>query len=762
MIHHGADVGGGTIREITLGFYTSHCGEQGEGKTEVNEVVITEKTSQAVDVRSAVGSKYGAILPAEGHLLDLREPEEVDPAWKEWSAVLLKPPGRFGMKPAAGGNKAPKLKAIMSALKSADRVWLATDCDREGQLIGQEILEYAGFEGEVRRVLFTAQDPRTIREAFEKAKPNGEYFNLYAAGVARREADQIFNLSLTRTATVKLRGPSGRGVIGVGRVKTPTLALVCARELAIRGFRATDYWEVAAQVKVASGAFRMRHAPKDKITDKARAEEIAAAARGFQGPLGVKVEDKRQRPPRLHDLPSLQKVCGSRFGWGADKTLQLAQELYAGEGKKILSYPRAEVRYLPESAIEDVGRTLDGLRLPGALVEVPEEPVIRTGKAGTFSDKQLEGASHHAIVPNPNTVGDLQQIYARLSKDEVSLFDLVARSYLGALMEDYEFRQTKVVMDVGGCEFRATGRQNKVLGWKAAVVAEATDNESDEDEGEQVLPEVSDGEEAKIVEAGAQAKKTRPPKRFSEGALVDEMKNAWRHVEDEALRDRLKEAKGIGTPATRAEVIAGLKRQGFLVPKGKNVVPTDRGLALYEALKRADPDLVDAGLTAEMEMHLDEVVSGGRDLAGAVDAVCEVADRMIGKIVSAAGEAGLGEYQEDRAPTAAMKRYAKSLAESKGLKLPRGYASSSKVCRAFLDEHAPRREGGRAGSSSVKRAPSAKQLAFAEDIAREKGVDLPEEAKGSSRAISSWIEENSKKRSVGGESERRARPRARR
>ncbi len=713
------------------------------------QIVITEKQSQAGDVRAAVGSKYGPVLPAEGHLLDIRAPEEENPAWETWSTALLKPAGRYALKPAEGGGKASKLRAIEEALEGADLVWLATDCDREGQLIGQEILEYAGFRGDVRRVLFTAQDPTTIREAFDAARPNGEYANLYASGVARREADQIFNLSLTRTATVTLGRPAGAGVIGIGRVKTPTMAIVCRRELEIRGFRPTKYWEVVATAAAAGGGFRMRHAPKERIADEAAASRVAEAADGFEGPLSVEVEDKRQRPPRLHDLPSLQKACGSRFGWTAKKTLEVAQELYSGAGKKILTYPRAEVRYLPERAVEDVGRVVAGLRaMPGySAVEVPDEPVIRKGKAGAFSDQQLEGASHHALVPNANTAGEFAGVWDKLTEDERSLFDLVARAYLCAVMGDFEYRQTTLSVQVGEAEFRATGRQTTAEGWRAAA-PEAVDEGDDDREGEQRLPEIGDGERVALREAKPEAKETRAPKRFSEGALVDEMKNAWRHVEDGELRERLKEAKGIGTPATRADVIAGLKRQGFLTPKGKNLVPTDRGLALYEMLRNAAPDLVDAGLTAEMEMNLDGVVNGDRDLGGAVDAVCDVAEGLIEKIVGSAESADAGSLVQDRAPTAAMKRFAKSLAESKGLKLPKGYASSSKVCRAFLDEHAPpRREGG---GGSGPRPPSKAQLAFAEDIAAGKGIEVPAAAKADSRAMSKWIDENRQKRAKRG------------
>jgi DNA topoisomerase-3 len=564
-----------------------------------DQIVITEKTSQAKDVRAAVGSRYGDILPAEGHLLELLEPEDVVPAWKRWSPILLRPDGLYGTRPAEGGNKAVKLKAIRKALRKVKRVWLATDCDREGQLIGQEILEHYEYRGQVMRVLFTAQDSQTIRDAFARAKPNAEYASLYAAAVARRQADQIYNLSLTRTATVIL-GRGARGVIGVGRVKTPTLAIVCKRELEIRNFVPIAYFEVVATATVASGQFQMRHAPQDRILRRAIAQDVANAARGFEGALGVRVEDKRQGPPRLHDLPSLQKFCGSRFGWPATKTLEVAQELYDGQGKKIITYPRAEVRYLPESLIKDVPRIVAGLRVGQSFstIPVPEPPIIRKGASGSFNDKGLDGASHHAVIPNVNTVDDLREIWPRLSSDERILFDVIARAYLAAVMPDFRYRQTTATLDVRGFAFRAAGRQPIDLGWRAAFPEWRPADEKGEDA--QLLPPLLNGEAAQLQNPTIEDKETRPPPRYHEGTLIEAMQNAWRFVDDEVLRERLKDAKGIGTPATRAEIIGGLKKQAFLIAEGKNIVPTETGLSLFGVLQQADPALVDPGVTAQL------------------------------------------------------------------------------------------------------------------------------------------------------------------
>ena len=727
-----------------------------------DQIVITEKSSQAKDVRAAVGSRYGAVLPAEGHLLDLCEPEDVNPAWKRWAAVLLRPEGLYGTKPAPGGNKAAKLKAIREALRTAKRVWLATDCDREGQLIGQEILEHCGYRGEVLRVLFTAQDAQTIREAFGRARPNGEHARLYAAAVARRQADQIYNLSLTRTATVTV-GRGARGVIGVGRVKTPTLAIACKRELEIRDFVPGSYFEVVAGAHARAGAFRMRHAPKERILKRADAEAVATSARDFEGPLGVRVEDKRQRPPRLHDLPSLQKLCSARFGWSASRTLEVAQELHDGADKKIITYPRAEVRYLPESALADVPKIVAGLQAGKSYgaIPVPSPPVIRKGRNGSFHDKGLEGESHHAVIPNVNRIGDLGEIWRRLSSDEKKLFDIVARSYLASVMPDYRYRQTIVTLDVRGFEFRATGRQQIERGWREAFPEWRPAEEKGE--AAQVLPVLRDREVARLRDPKIEDKETRPPPRYKEGTLIEAMQNAWRFVEDDILRDRLKEAKGIGTPATRAEIIAGLRKQGFLKAERQNIVPTERGLALFGVLERADPALVDPGVTAELECLLDDVVLGKQEMMGAIDAVCDAARRIIDRLGNgsvagetvALGEAlGGGNGGGDRPPTAAMKRFAASIAKRKGIKPPAGYTKSGAVCRAFLDLHAPARAAGDTDEESTGAAasmsPSAAQVSFAEAIAREKGVGLPDEARACSAAVSKWIDANRESKAVKG------------
>jgi len=244
-------------------------------------------------------------------------------------------------------------------------------------------------------------------------------------------------------------------------------------------------------------------------------------------------------------------------------------------------------------------------------------------------------------------------------------------------------------------------------------------------------------------------KETRPPPRYNEGTLIEAMQNAWRFVDDEVLRERLKEAKGIGTPATRAEIIGGLKQQGFLTSRGKNIVPTENGLLLFGLLEKADPALVDPGVTAQVECLLDDVVVGKQEMVVAIDAVCDAAQRIIGKLNEGAAAGGpsllgasVGRNAVECPPTPAMKRFADSIARQMGIKPPRGYTKSGSICREFLNQHAPMKAGGETAGEPGSKPASPAQMLFAEKIAQEKGIVVPDDAKGSTAAMSAWIESN--------------------
>src|SRR5271155_2356358 len=295
--------------------------------------------------------------------------------------------------------------------------------------------------------------------------------------------------------------------------------------------------------------------------------------------------------------------------------------------------------------------------------------------------------------------------------------------------------------------FRAAGRQPIVFGGREAFPDwQPADEKGDE---AQLLPALRNDEIAQLRNPTIEDKETRPPPRYNEGTLIEAMRNAWRFVDDEVLRERLKEAKGIGTPATRAEIIGGLKKQVFLIAQGKNIVPTETGMSLFGVLKQADPALVDPGVTAQLECLLDEVVVGKQEMVGAIDAVCDVAQRIIGKLKDGASAGGppllgaaVGGDTGGRPPTPAMKRFANSIARQKRTKPPPGYTKSGSICRAFLDQHAPQKaEVATSGELGSKLASPA-QMLFAEKIARERGIVIPDETKASSAAVSAWIASN--------------------
>ena len=685
----------------------------------MSRIVICEKPEQVDEIHRAVGEAYGKVYPCRGYLLRLAAPEEINPEWTNWACVVLKLPGFYPWRPDDAPGKPARLSAIAKALKTASVVTLATDSDREGQLIGQSVLEYCGYRGKVMRAIFNAMDPVSLRKAFENLRPNDEFRRLYAAAVARQQSDQVYNLSLTRAATVTLREPGARGAIGIGRVKTATLAIAARRELAVLEFKPTAYYEVAATARTEAGSFRMRHSPDEgaRILSRADAETVAEAAEGAAGRLSVTRSKERRRPPKLLDLPGLQKRCGG-WGWTADKTLAQAQALY--EKHKLTTYPRSEAAFLAESQIEDVGPILASLAAaPDYTALIPAAPTTRTGKNGHFCDSCLASASHHAVVPNVNGLDGLADKLGALSQDERRLFDLIARSYIAAVLPDHEYEATTAALDVAGAAFTASGKVVLAVGWRAAWLTE------DEEEGE-TLPAIADGQEARLDDAAVEDKQTRGPARFHEGGLIEAMQAAWKFVDDPDLAERLKGAKGIGTPATRASIIEGLKAQDMLTTRGKHIVPTETGLGLYHLLADNVPALVDPGTTARWELRLDDILTGAATAEEVVEEIAASAAGLIDRIRACARHPSPGGA---RPPTEKMRAAAKAIAKAKGIPLPEGAAGSFAVCKEFLDTHA-----------DASGPPSANQIAFAEKLAAAAAVALPEEARTDRSACSAFID----------------------
>lgn len=734
----------------------------------MTSLVICEKPSQARSIRAAVGSQYGEILSAVGHILTLKEPNEVREEWAgPWAPGLLWP-GKFYDKKVSPQTK-KYFDAIKTAARSATQILIATDCDREGQLIGGEIVEFLNFQGKVFRVIFNAEDPKSLREAFAKKRPNEEFRGLYDAGRAREQADQTSNLSLTRTATCILKAPGSKGAIGIGRVKSPVLGIVCKREDEIINFKPQNYFEVDATVIAPSGSVTLTCARlpasvlreqdgasdeegeeldendaaleeveplRGKILKREIADALAAAVKGTTGTLRAKAERKRQGPPKLFDLTALQSAASAKFGWSGDRTLSVAQKLYSD--RTLITYPRGEAKHLPENNIADVPAltgALLGLRDYGSHAKLLASPVIRKGASGHFSDKALEGFSHYAIIPNANTVSTFGRIVPVLDADEARLFDMIARQYLAAMAPDHEYRQTTIEMDHDWKGhvwiFKTSGRVPLVQGWKEILGGGKNNDDAPE------LPPIQNGESGQVTGCAVRAVTTKPPARYTEGSLIRVMQEAWRLVPAGPLRERLREAKGIGTPATRGEVVKGLKKQDQIAEKGKSIMPTPGGMALWRMLNEYCPNVVDPGRTALWETLFDAVEKQKITPEQAVQKILAETVKEIDAIVARKGGAFI-EMGKASKPTDKMVSLARSIAERKDIKLPRGVTTDSALCRAFLDEHAGKRAEGEVPGTPG--APGEKQLAFARSIAERSGIALPEGILGDVRALSAWID----------------------
>jgi DNA topoisomerase-3 len=704
-----------------------------------NSLVIAEKPSQARNLREALGNRYGKILSARGHIFRLAEPAEVNEAWKKWSYDVLRPEsGFYPLRPDKSHGKGKLIDEIEVALKSADRVIIATDCDREGQAIGENILRYFKFKGEVLRAMFSAEDPTSLRQSFEALKPNEHYRPLYAAAVARAQSDQIANLTATRAVTIALKPHGMKGAIGIGRVKTPTMGIVCARERDIQGFEAKPYFDLWVDVSDGEEVLRLKHFPAHdaRVFDADLAQRVTGCFDRWKGPLKVTFEKKKQPPPRLMDLPLLQQRA-ARWGWSAQKTLDVAQSLY--ETHKITTYPRAETKYLPEVEKQNAQAMLDGLRELSFVKATYETPTYRMGKRGCFSDEGLAGASHHAIIPNFKTRDKWALVLGVLSADERRLFELIALSYTAAIGPDRLYDRTEISLMTAERKFAASGIVEQQPGWREALGADPDASKKSNAEVAANLPSWKDGQMVDAIKTGADQKTTKPPARFNEGTLIKAMQEAWKYAHDPKTAERLKGAAGIGTPATRASILEGLKAQNLFEVIDKNLAPSTLALAIYDVLLKEAPEILDPAVTAEMELALDGILKGEQNPRAVVDTIVARAAALAAKMEKR-GQSGVKLNIDFIAkPSPKMVQAARSKAKRMGGRVPQGLTTDWKICSEFLG---PRLEGS---------GPSDAQLSFARKIAAEANIDLPEATQRDRVLISAFIKKNKSKLPKGGE-----------
>lgn len=539
------------------------------------------------------GDKY-IVTWALGHLVTLADPDVYDKKYEKWDMQDL-PMLPQNMKLVVIPESRRQFQAVSSLMKRSDvnELIIATDAGREGELVARWIMMKAGWKGKTQRLWISSQTDKAIKDGFKNLKPAADYDNLFRSAQARSEADWLVGLNVTRALTCKYNAQ-----LSAGRVQTPTLALIVRREEEIRKFTPREYWGITAKLQGFMSTWR--DGGKNAQTfDRNKAEEIL---KKLQGKPAVLTKVERQRkitpPPAAYDLTELQRDANKKYAYSAKETLSLMQSLY--ERHKLLTYPRTDSRYISQ----DVVATLPE-RLRSCMVDEYKPLAQEIYRNKPLKTKYLVNdakvTDHHAIIPTE----EQPQLYD-LSGPERNIYDLVVRRFLAVLMDPYEYEEIRLTMTIGGETFTAKGKRVLSQGWKAAY-NRSFQLEEDEDEQAQNLPELSQGQKLKVESVALKPGKTSPPARYTEATLLSAMEHPSGQVSDQNLSRILEETSGLGTPATRADIIEKLFSTFYVERRGKELVPTSKGMQLVEL---APEELRSAALTAKWEDQLADIAKG--------------------------------------------------------------------------------------------------------------------------------------------------------
>ena len=600
-------------------------------------LIIAEKPSVARDIVGALPGSFDehknfyesddyVVTFAVGHLLELSDPEDYDPAWKSWKLDNLPIiPDEFKVRPR-DKKSATQLNLIHKLLKrkDVDRVVNACDAGREGELIFTHIYETSETGKPVDRLWINSMTKAAIRDGFEKLRPADQLEPLRDAARSRSEADWLVGMNATRAATTR-RG-WGAGVVSLGRVQTPTLAMMVKREREIQAFTPEPYWLVHATFDPRYNGLWFE-GDETRLKDGQRADEIVEKVTGKTGRVeSVERKEQSERAPLLYDLTALQRDANRRFGFSARRTLSAAQSLY--EGKKAITYPRTNSRWLSGDLVAQLKPTAEtlvpipdyerGARFVLGLDQLPLARVVNDAKVD----------DHHAIIPT-----DIAHDVSAFTPDERRIFDLVARRFLAVFHPPARYARTTVITEVEGERFRTRGKVTLEAGWRGVYGVEVADPaKQDEDaEGEGELPELKQGQEVRCAQAEAEAKETKPPPRYTEATLLSSMETAGKLVDDEELREAMKE-RGLGTPATRAEIIETLIRREYIERAGKDLQPTPKGMSVVTMLE--EHPITSAELTGDWEKQLSDIEHGNGDRSAFMDGIAGFAKTTVEQIAS--------------------------------------------------------------------------------------------------------------------------------
>ena len=622
-------------------------------------LVLTEKPSVAKDIARVLGCRKngsGCIIGdkyivtwALGHLVTLADPEAYDNKYKTWRMEDL-PMLPKHMKLVVIGQTSKQFKAVSALLSSPEisNVVIATDAGREGELVARWIIQKANCRKPMQRLWISSQTDKAIKEGFASLKPSSQYDNLYRSAQCRAEADWLVGLNVSRALTCKHNAQ-----LSAGRVQTPTLAMIVKREEEILKFRPKTFYTVKADFSGYSALYKDTH-NQARFFDQAAAQKIADEIKGKRGILSeVKKVYRFKAPPAAYDLTELQRDANRKYGYSAKQTLSYMQSLY--ETHKLLTYPRTDSRYITKDVVATLPERLRAIAV-GPYKELANA-VLKTKPLSTkYIVNDAKVTDHHAIIPTEQYV-DLN----KLSREERHIYDLVVRRFIAVLSAPFEYDEVQVKITVGGHNFYTKGQTVKSAGWKAVYDSSLEDDdEEDSDISSQSLPALSQGAPAFVQNVRVSEGKTAPPARYTEATLLTAMENPTGQVDDGSLRDALKTAEGLGTPATRADIIEKLFDSFCVERRGREIYPTSKGKQLIEIVPA---ELRSAEMTAKWEQRLSLIANGKADDRRFIEEMRTYAASLVNDVRS-----GDAQYRHDNITREVCPECGKYLLEVNGKK----------------------------------------------------------------------------------------------
>lgn len=539
------------------------------------------------------GNNY-VVTWALGHLVTLAEPDNYDSKYKQWRMEDLPMlPEKMKLKVIKQTSHQYQVVKNLMNRNDINELIIATDAGREGELVARWIMDMAKWKKPFKRLWISSQTDQAIRDGFSNLQPGPVYNNLYDAAVCRAEADWLIGLNVTRTLTCKFNAQ-----LNAGRVQTPTLALIVNREAEIQKFKPVDYWTIRADFGDYFGDWR---GTKDgKISDYTKAQELEEKFKGQPGIIkDIKTETKSEPPPLAYDLTELQRDANRRYGWSAQKTSSVLQDLY--EQHKLVTYPRTDSRYITNDIVPTLGIRLKAMGV-GPYMSLVKPLLGKTLKPGKRFVDDSKVTDHHAIIPTEQPLN-----LSVLNEDEKRLYDLIARRFVAVLYPPFKYNQTTIITEITGEKFISRGKVITDRGWRAIQAGTSDKENADSDtEPEQTLSQHSINEKVVVKKIKINNHKTKPPARYTEATLLTAMEHSGKFIEDEELRESIK-GSGLGTPATRAEIIEKLIRTSYIERHGKELIPTSKGIQLVDLVP---PALRSPELTAQWEQRLTNISRG--------------------------------------------------------------------------------------------------------------------------------------------------------